>query len=120
MPWRKQSSSTPRKCASADCRLVGSNKRRRMADQERQAVIVGAGVIGCAIALQLARRGYRTINIDKNADVGYGSTSNSCAIVRFSFSTLEGVTLASEGLHYWMDWPNFLGTTDERGFAQFK
>jgi sarcosine oxidase, subunit beta len=91
-----------------------------MADQERQAVIVGAGVIGCAIALQLARRGYRTINIDKNPDVGYGSTSNSCAIVRFSFSTLEGVTLASEGLHYWMDWPNFLGTTDERGFAQFK
>ena len=88
--------------------------------QQKQAIIVGAGVIGCAIALQLARRGYRTINIDKNPEVGYGSTSNSCAIVRFSFSTLEGVTLASEGLHYWLDWPNYLGTKDERGFAQFK
>jgi sarcosine oxidase subunit beta len=81
--------------------------------------IIGAGVIGCAIALQLCRRGYQTINIDKNAEVGTGSTSNSCAIVRFSYSTLEGVMLAYEGHYYWLNWPQFLGVTDERGPAKF-
>ena len=85
----------------------------------KQAVIIGGGVIGCAIALQLARKGYRTTNVDKNAEVGSGSTSNSCAIVRFSYSTLEGVMLAHEGCQYWLNWPEFLGTPDERGFAKF-
>jgi sarcosine oxidase subunit beta len=84
-----------------------------------QAVIIGGGVIGCAIALQLARKGYRTTNVDKNAEVGSGSTSNSCAIVRFSYSTLEGVMLAQEGCQYWLNWPEFLGVQDERGFAKF-
>jgi sarcosine oxidase subunit beta len=85
----------------------------------KRAVLIGAGVIGCSIALQLSRRGYHTINVDKNAEVGFGSTSNSCAIVRFSYSTREGVMLAYEGLHYWRDWAHFLGVTDERGLAQF-
>jgi sarcosine oxidase subunit beta len=85
----------------------------------KQAVIIGAGIIGCATALQLSRKGYQTINIDKNAEVGAGSTANSCAIVRFSYSTLEGVMLAHEGSRYWTDWPAFLGAEDERGFAQF-
>ncbi len=85
----------------------------------KQAVIIGGGVIGCAIALQLARKGYRTTNVDKNAEVGSGSTANSCAIVRFSYSTLEGVMLAQEGCQYWLNWPEFLGVQDERGFAKF-
>jgi sarcosine oxidase, subunit beta len=85
----------------------------------KQAVIIGAGVIGCAIALQLSRKGYRTTNVDKHAEVGSGSTANSCAIVRFSYSTPEGVMLAHEGCHYWLNWPQFLGAPDERGFAKF-
>jgi len=85
----------------------------------KQAVIIGAGIIGCATALQLARRGYRTTNVDKNAEVGSGSTANSCAIVRFSYSTPEGVMLAHEGCHYWLNWPQFLGAPDERGYAKF-
>jgi sarcosine oxidase subunit beta len=85
----------------------------------KQAVIIGGGVIGCAIALQLARKGYCTTNVDKNAEVGSGSTSNSCAMVRFSYSTLEGVMLAHEGCQYWQNWPEFLGVQDERGFAKF-
>ena len=85
----------------------------------KEAIVIGAGIIGSAIALQLSRRGYRTTNVDKNAEVGSGSTANSCAIVRFSYSTSEGVMLAHEGYHYWADWPQFLGAPDERGFAQF-
>jgi sarcosine oxidase subunit beta len=86
----------------------------------KQAIIIGAGVIGCSIALQLSRRGYRTTNIDRHAEVGFGSTANSCAIVRFSYSTREGVMMAYEGYHYWGDWARFLGIEDERGMAQFK
>lgn len=86
---------------------------------DKQVVIIGAGIIGCSIALALGRKGYRTLNIDKNPGVGYGSTSNSCAIVRFSYSTADSVKLAFEGYHYWRDWPNFLGTDDESGLARF-
>lgn len=83
------------------------------------ALIIGAGVIGGAIAVELARRGLRTLNIDKAATAGAGSTGNSCAIVRFSYSTTAGVTLAWEGMHYWTDWPAYIGTTDELGLIEF-
>jgi sarcosine oxidase subunit beta len=48
------------------------------------AVVIGAGVIGAAVGYELGRRGLRTLNVDKLPAAGYGSTSNSCAIVRFS------------------------------------
>ena len=57
-------------------------------------VIVGAGVIGSATAFELAKRGYKTLNIDKLPASGYGSTSNSCAIVRAHYSTWDGVAMA--------------------------
>ncbi len=85
----------------------------------KTALIIGGGVIGCGIALQLAKRGYQTINVDRNAEVGFGSTVSSCAIVRFSYSTLESVKLALEGQHYWKNWPQVLGIEDPRGYARF-
>lgn len=85
----------------------------------KRAVVIGGGIIGCAVALELSRRGFRTLNVDRNSEVGSGSTANSCAIVRFSYSTREGVMLAYEGLHYWLNWPRFLGAADERGHARF-
>lgn len=86
----------------------------------KHALIIGAGIIGCAVALQLTRKGYRTTSVDRNAEVGSGSTSSSCAIVRFSYSTREGVMLAHEGYHYWRDWPQFVGVSDELGLAQLR
>jgi sarcosine oxidase subunit beta len=82
-------------------------------------VIIGAGVIGCTTAFELANRGYRTLNVDKLHDAGAGSTINSCAIVRAHYSTYDGVALAYEGFKYWADWENYLGTVDERGLARF-
>jgi sarcosine oxidase subunit beta len=83
------------------------------------AIIIGAGIIGCATAFELAKKGYRTLNIDKLPEAGYGSTSNSCALIRFFYSTWEGVAMSFEGYHYWKDWPNYLGVTDERGMAHY-
>jgi sarcosine oxidase subunit beta len=72
-------------------------------------LVIGAGVIGSAIAYELSRRGLSTLNLDVLPSAGYGSTSNSSAIVRFGYSTLPGVAMAWEGLHYWRDWPGYLG-----------
>ena len=62
------------------------------------AIIVGAGVIGGAVAYELARRGHRTISIDKGPGPGYGSTSASSAVIRFSYSTETGVAAAAKGV----------------------
>lgn len=83
------------------------------------AIIVGAGVIGAAVGLELARKGWKTLNLDRLPAAGYGSTSGSCAIIRTHYSTLEGAALAYEGYHYWKDWAEHLGVTDERGLARF-
>ena len=42
------------------------------------AVVIGAGVIGAAVAFALARAGKRVIVVDKLPAAGYGSTSGSC------------------------------------------
>lgn len=84
------------------------------------AIVIGAGVIGAATALELSRGGRRVVCVDKNGAAGSGSTSNSCAIVRFSYSTRVGVNLSWEGLHYWLDWPDYIGVSDERGLAEYR
>ena len=60
------------------------------------AIIIGSGIIGCCTAFELAKRGYKTLNIDKLPSAGYGSTSATCAIIRFHYSTPDGVAMARE------------------------
>ncbi|MEM1333784.1 MAG: FAD-dependent oxidoreductase [Actinomycetota bacterium] len=88
------------------------------ADDTADAVVVGAGVIGTAVALELARRGLRVIGVDKGPGPGYGSTSASSAVIRFSYSTRTGVAAAWEGLHYWKRWREYLGVDDDFGHAR--
>ena len=61
------------------------------------AIIIGAGIIGCCIAYELTKRGRRTLNIDFQPNAGAGSTCNSCGNVRFHYSTFDGVAIAYEG-----------------------
>jgi sarcosine oxidase subunit beta len=68
------------------------------------AIVIGAGVIGCATALELTRRGLAVTVVDRLPAAGYGSTSSSSGIIRFHYSTEAGVAMAWEGLHYWRDW----------------
>ncbi|MFP5021212.1 NAD(P)/FAD-dependent oxidoreductase [Pseudonocardia phyllosphaerae] len=72
-------------------------------------VVVGAGVIGASIALELARSGRQVLVVDKAGAVGYGSTSSSSAVVRFNFSTRAGVATAWESQHCWQHWGEHLG-----------
>jgi len=76
------------------------------------AIVIGAGVIGSAVALELACAGRSTIAIDKLPAAGYGSTSSSSAVVRFNYSTHAGVAMAWEGVHYWTAWADHIGPID--------
>jgi sarcosine oxidase subunit beta len=88
-------------------------------ESQLDAIVIGAGIIGAAITLELTRKGYRTLSVDKLPAAGYGSTSNSCAIVRTHYSTLDGTALAWESYHHWKNWGDYLGFGDERGLARF-
>ena len=72
------------------------------------AVVVGAGVIGASVALELAKAGRRVVVVDKLGGPGLGSTSASSSVVRFNYSTLDGVATAWESMHHWTDWANQL------------
>ena len=88
-------------------------------NKKYDSIIIGAGVIGSAISFELAKKGYKTLNIDKNPTSGYGPTAASCAIIRVHYSTFDGCAIAYEGYHYWKDWENYLEYTDESGLAKF-
>lgn len=91
-----------------------------MTDRPRyDAIIIGAGIIGANIGFEMSKAGYRTLNVDKLPAAGYGSTANSCAIVRCHYSTWPGVAMAYEGFHFWKDWESYLEVEDERGTAKF-
>ena len=74
-----------------------------------KAIVIGAGVIGSSIALELSRNGDDVIVIDKGAGAGQGSTSASSAIIRFNYSTLDSIALAWESYHCWKNWREHLG-----------
>jgi len=83
------------------------------------AIIIGAGVVGCSIALALSKRGLRTLNVDSLPAAGYGSTSHSSAIVRPIYSHTTSCAIAHECRFLWQSWPEVLGAEDERGFAKY-
>lgn len=84
------------------------------------AVIIGAGVIGAALAYEMAKRGLKTLTVDRNHQAGHGSTSASCAIIRMHYSTLDGTAFAYEGYFYWRDWKDYLKARDDEQLAFFR
>ena len=83
------------------------------------AIVIGAGIIGACTGYEMAKRGYRVLNVDKLPEAGHGSTSGSCAIIRLHYSTPDGVAMAREGYYYWLDWPKYLKTVDETGLVKY-
>jgi glycine/D-amino acid oxidase-like deaminating enzyme len=91
-----------------------------MSTTKADVIVIGAGVIGSAAAFELAKLGRSVLVVDKAAGPGYGSTSASSAIIRFNYSTWDGVATAWESQHCWSSWAAHLGCSDERGLATFR
>lgn len=56
--------------------------------------IIGAGVIGCAIARELSRYDWQTVVLEKNQEVGEGATKANSAIVHGGYDPIPGTLKA--------------------------
>ncbi len=59
-------------------------------DQPFDVAVVGAGVVGCAIARELGRYGVRVVLVDAAADVGDGTSKANTAILHTGFDATPG------------------------------
>jgi sarcosine oxidase subunit beta len=75
-------------------------------------IVIGAGVMGASIALDLSRAGRQVLVLDKGDAVGGASTSASSSVVRTNYSTLDGVTASWEATHAWRDFAGHIGEID--------
>jgi sarcosine oxidase subunit beta len=89
-----------------------------MSDRSFDAVVIGAGVMGCSIAYALAAGGRRVCVVERGPSAGSGSTSASSAVIRFNYSTWTGVASAWESKHAWEQWSDHLGGGDDAGLAR--
>jgi len=80
------------------------------------AVVIGAGVIGSSIALQLKRLGHDVTVVERNSAAGMGSTSASSAVVRFNYSTFDAVALSWESYFLWKEFKELIDGTN--GYAK--
>lgn len=82
-------------------------------------VIVGAGIIGLSIALQVARRSsLRVLVLERAPGVGEGSTGASSAVCRHRYSRKEMVDFARDGISAYRNWSAFTGLEQPR--AEFQ
>lgn len=82
-------------------------------------IVIGAGVLGASVVLELARAGHRVLALDRGPGAGTGSTSASSAVVRFNYSTWTGVVAAWESKHLWEKWADHLEVADAEPLARF-
>jgi sarcosine oxidase subunit beta len=72
-----------------------------MASERTGTVIVGGGIVGCAVAFYLAEAGERDIVLVEASELGSGSTGGSFGGVRQQFSTPLEIELSRRGLEFW-------------------
>ena len=80
--------------------------------------IIGAGIIGCNIALELNKLGVRNVAVFDRFPCGAGSgtTSYSSAIVRCFYSVPDMIHFSWESYQVWLNWADHLGVVlDEDG-----
>ncbi len=65
------------------------------------AVIIGAGIMGCAIAHELAARGMSDVVVLERDAIGRGATADAAGGIRQQFSTETNVRLATHSVRVW-------------------
>jgi sarcosine oxidase subunit beta len=74
-----------------------------------EAVVIGAGIMGCAIAHALAARGLTDIAVLDRDQIGRGATADAAGGVRQQFSTATNILLAQESVRVWETFPQRFG-----------
>jgi sarcosine oxidase subunit beta len=74
-----------------------------------EAVIIGAGIMGCAIAHALAERGMTDIVVLERDQIARGSTADAAGGIRQQFSTETNIRLARESVRVWEAFPERFG-----------
>ena len=75
-----------------------------------EAVIVGAGIMGCAIAHALAARGLTDVVVLERDLIGRGATADAAGGIRQQFSTATNVRLARHSVGVWETFEERFGT----------
>jgi sarcosine oxidase subunit beta len=65
------------------------------------AVIIGAGIMGCAIAYSLAERGLTNVVVLERDAIGRGATADAAGGIRQQFSTETNIRLATHSVRVW-------------------
>jgi sarcosine oxidase subunit beta len=78
-------------------------------------IVVGAGVVGCSIAMHLARAGAIVQVFDKGG-ICSGMSSRSGALIRMHYTFAPEANLAWESLRYFQNWSDLVG--GECGFIR--
>jgi sarcosine oxidase subunit beta len=78
-------------------------------------IVVGAGVVGCSLAMHLARAGTNVEVLDKG-DICAGMSARSGALVRMHYTFAPEAALALASLRYFHNWREVVG--GECGFIE--
>ena len=76
----------------------------QLTDQPYDVVVIGAGVVGSALAYKLSQYQLKILLIDKNFDVGEGTSKGSSAIIHTGFDAAVGTLeskLVTSASHVW-------------------
>jgi sarcosine oxidase subunit beta len=79
------------------------------------AIVIGAGVIGCSVAYHLAHFGAQRVLVLDRTQIGAGTTSQSSGILRTHYSVIENVELARKSWDVFNHFADYLG--DEEASA---
>lgn len=80
---------------------MGSAKELRRMKSSADVVIIGAGIMGCAIAHALAERGTTDVVVLERDEIGRGATKDAAGGIRQQFSTETNIRLATYSVRVW-------------------
>ena len=88
---------------------VGHEESNGHVKSTAEAVVIGAGIMGCAIAHALAERGLTDVLVLERDQIGRGATADAAGGVRQQFSTETNIRLARESIRVWETFPQRFG-----------
>jgi sarcosine oxidase, subunit beta len=99
--------------------VSGAGTSAAGASRTFDAIVVGAGIIGSAICLELSRGGRRVLCVDAGSAAGSGSTGASSAIVRFHYTDAVATTVAWDSYSDWNAWREYVDLPPSEPLATY-